>query len=240
MVSLAKLPKSRKFVEPFLAPPAEEIARQEAKQISVKQPSRVERPSVNRGIFSAFTSPNGLILLGALFLSNLYAAFTIARFRHRPAALVCGVSAVMPLIGPVIFLALPKAHSESAHADEGSAETATVAMAASTAENRVGGTLGIGREKSVAEGLPRVFPRGEFTFNKRFFETQFPSFFRVVTSESDRDLVIDVAAGKNSLIASRISRISSNEIHFKNTAGHEMGVNFSEITGITLRNKDQK
>ena len=97
-----------------------------------------------------------------------------------------------------------------------------------------------GEAKAGADGAPKVFRRGESTFNRRFFETQFPSFFRVVTTEADRDLVLDVAAGENSVVASRISRISANEAHFKTTAGTETSVDFGEINSITLRHKDGK
>ena len=86
--------------------------------------------------------------------------------------------------------------------------------------------------------MPKVFKRGETTFNRRFFETQFPSFFRVVTTEADRDLVLDVAAGKSSVVASRISRISANEIHFKTANGQEVTVGFGDVVQITLRHKD--
>src|SRR5262245_4390208 len=55
---LSDNPKAHRFVEPFLAPPAEEIARLEAKQITVKQPPRVQRPDVPRGWLAALRSPN--------------------------------------------------------------------------------------------------------------------------------------------------------------------------------------
>lgn len=235
--------RAKKFVEPFIAPPAEEKALEEAKQIPVKQPSRLERPQGKPGLVAAFSTPNGLVLLGLLYAANLYAAFHIARFRWRPVALVCGVSAILPILGPIIFLALHKSAASELQTmpAPAAADAAAVAMAPSTGEGNRVSSLGLakGDAKGGADGAAKVFKRGESTFNRRFFETQFPNFFRAVASEAEKDLVIDVSAGKSSCVATRISRISSNEIHFKTTANGETSVDFNQITEVTLRHKDQ-
>jgi ribosome maturation factor RimP len=245
LTDLRDNPKAGRFVEPYLAEPEETVAIQQAKEIAVKQPTRVELPAVRKGLYSALTSPNGIILLAALFLANLYGAYEIARFKWRPVALVCGVSAVAPVIGPIIFLLLHRAAEvEVPNATEEAVETATLSVAQSSSPLAQGGgaasALGIskGQATAQAEGQPKVFKRGEFTFNRRFFETQFPSFFRVVASEADKDLVLDVAAGKKSVVASRISRIAANEIHFKTATNQEVTVMFSEIAEVKLRPKD--
>jgi hypothetical protein len=245
LTELRDNPKAGRFVEPYLAEPEETVAIQQAKEIAVKQPTRVELPAVRKGLYSALTSPNGIILLAALFLANLYGAYEIARFKWRPVALVCGVSAVAPVIGPIIFLLLHRAAEvEVPNATEEAVETTTLSVAQSSSPLAQGGgaasALGIskGQAAAPAEGQPKVFKRGEFTFNRRFFETQFPSFFRVVASEADKDLVLDVAAGKKSVVASRISRIAANEIHFKTATNQEVTVMFSEIAEVKLRPKD--
>jgi hypothetical protein len=198
--ALADHPKARKFVEPLIEPPAEEIARAEARKIDVRQPARAERPSpelAGRGVYAALTTPNGLILIGALFLANLYAGYEIARFRWRPVPLVCGLSAVLPVIGPLIFLMLPRREEEvvvNATEEAAAAQQLNVPPpAAAPSAPAAHGASGLGISKHAAAGaaqeLPRVFKRGETTFNRRFFETQFPSFFRVVASEADKDLI---------------------------------------------------
>lgn len=236
--------RAKKFVEPFIAPPAEEKALEEAKQIPVKQPTRLERPQAKPGMVTAISTPNGLVLLGLLYAANLYAAYHIARFRWRPVALVCGVAAILPVLGPIIFLALHKSAASEVHSipTAASGDAVAVAMAPSSGEGNRVGALGItkGEAKGGGENLPRVFKRGESTFNRRFFETQFPNFFRAVTSEAEKDLVIDISAGKSSCTAVRISRISSNEIHFKTTSGTEASVDFTQISEVTLRHKDQR
>jgi len=186
-------------------------------------------------------------VLLALFFANLYTAYEVARFKWRPVALVCGLSAVLPVFGWIIFLVLPRVTPPvQEHATEAALAQTTVtagsgAPAAGDAPRGAAAALGLSKSAApaaAADGGPKVFKRGETTFNRRFFETQFPSFFRVVATEADRDLVLDVAAGRSSVIASRVSRISANEIHFKTANNQEVGVNFADISQVTLRHKD--
>jgi hypothetical protein len=82
------------------------------------------------------------------------------------------------------------------------------------------------------------FKRGETTFNRRFFETQFPSFFRVVASESDKDLVIEVATSKGTVVGTRITRISATEIHLRTPESSEVAVEFPQVLEVKLRGRD--
>ncbi len=243
---LADNPKARRFVEPFIEPPSETIALQQAKEIPVKQPARVELPDVKKGLAAALTSPNGLVLLGVLFFANLYGAYEIARFKWRPVALVCGTSAILPVLGPLIFLVLPR---HTVEAQESATETAVqqthlgvpVGGAVPASGGGVASALGVakgGGSATQQEGLPKIFKRGDITFNRRFFETQFPTFFRVVSSEADKDLVIEIAAGKHSVVAVRISRISANEVFIKTATNQELQVPFAEMVEVKLRSKD--
>jgi hypothetical protein len=243
--SLARHPRAGRFVEPMLEPPAEDIARVEARKIDVRQPERVARPAADiagKGIYAALTSPNGLILLGFLYLANLYAAYEIARFRWRTVPLVCGVSAVLPVIGPIIFLALPRREEEvvvSATDEAVAAQSLSVPaqpVAASAASSSAGPAA-----RSAAgsnEGLPKHFRRGETTFNRRFFETQFPSLFKVVASEADKDLVLDIVTAAGVIVATRISRISGSDLALKSSDGAESTVEFAQVLEVKLRNKN--
>ena len=237
-------PKAKRFAEPLIEP-AVELLQKPAPPITVRPvATRVPMPETKKGLWVALTSPMGLMLLLGLYVANLYAAFEVARFKWRPIGLVCALSAALPVMGWLIFLILPRrAAPEEENATESAvAQTNITAPTSVTDAAKTGGAAALGLSKSSSaggnEGLPKVFRRGETTFNRRFFETQFPSFFRVVTTEADRDLVLDVAAGKNSVVASRISRISANETHFKTATGQEVGVSFAEISQITLRHKD--
>lgn len=88
----------------------------------------------------------------------------------------------------------------------------------------------------------KVFNRGEYTFNRRFIETQFPGFFRVVPSEAEKDLVLVVRTPKKEYIGKRISRISSNEFFLQlyEGGGKEVSIGFGEISQIIVRHKDAR
>lgn len=248
---LATNPRAKRFAEP-LVEPAVEAAPAPAKEISVRPvASRVVLPETQKGLGAALTSINGILLLVALYAANLYAAFEVARFKWRSVPLVCGISLILPVVGWLIFLMLPRqVQAEVENATEAALAqtslTATPASAPAPAATaaRSGAAAALGLSKTAggaggnADGLPKVFRRGETTFNRRFFETQFPSFFRVVASEADKDLVIDVAAGKSSVVATRISRISANEVHMKTATNQEVAVGFNDVTQVTLRHKD--
>ena len=100
------------YVDPFIELPEEEI---EPPEITVRQPERMERPDGKTTFFSTLTTPIGLLILGAVYLGNLFAAFEIAVFRGRPIPLVCGVSAVLPFIGPILFISMPGIETESTY-----------------------------------------------------------------------------------------------------------------------------
>ena len=100
-----KNPKAAQFAEPFIELTQDEKIQRKA--IVIKEAARLERPAA-RSLFGALLSSGiGLFIVFILYLANLYAAFEISVYRARPAGLVCGVSAVAPVIGPIIFLSLP-------------------------------------------------------------------------------------------------------------------------------------
>jgi hypothetical protein len=86
--------------------------------------------------------------------------------------------------------------------------------------------------------LPKQFRRGETTFNRRFFETQFPSFFKVVASEVDKDLVLEVSTASGVFVATRISRISGSDLALKNSDGSENTIEFAQVLEVKLRDKN--
>jgi hypothetical protein len=176
-------------------------------------------------------------------------------------ALVCGLSAVLPLLGPLIFLASPAVVEHGAEARGGEEEIALEAAgpAVAVAGSPHGGTsrkLGMppppppggglrvaAQEKAgpVATGQPRVFNRADYTFNRRFIETQFSGFFRIVPLEAEKDLVLVIKTAKQEYIGKRITRISSNEMFLQLVQGggtREVNIQFVEIAQITVRHKD--
>jgi len=245
---LAKDPKITPMVEPFIELEPEEIkAREKQKAIVVKEvPTRLERPAGRPSLATAFVTPMGLALLGIIFLANLYAAYEVARFRQHPVALVCGVSVIAPLIGPILFLCLPPRPDHGSAEHTASADSPPLAGAKVTTSNipaaqaASGLSLASGAKAGSGPAIPQTFTRGDTTFNRRFFETKFPGFFRVVPSEAEKDLVVEIKVVRGEYVAKRISRISSNEMHIQVLNGGEVSVQFAEITTVILRHKDAK
>jgi hypothetical protein len=246
---LAKDPKIAAMVEPFIELEPEEIkAKEKQKAIVVKEvPTRLERPEGRISLATALMTPVGLALLAVLFLANLYAAYEVALFRQQPPALVCGISIIAPVFGPILFLCLPpRVVHGSAESSSAAAEPSVPGGAKVTTSNipsaQTASSLSLASAAKAGSGpaIPQTFTRGDTTFNRRFFETKFPGFFRVVPSEAERDLVIDIKVVRGEYVAKRISRISSNEMHIQVLNGGEVGVQFAEITTVVLRHKDAK
>ena len=216
LLELMKNPEAAKFVEPFIdVPPVPKDKEKKAREITLKPVPRVERVG-DTGLFAALATPAGLVIFLVLFAANLYAAYEIARYRYRPPGLVCGLSILFPVIAPAMFLAMPPAQPTDAEAagmaEAGSAGTAGKVTTGPLAKVPMASGLSIAQAEkagaSAAGAGPQSFKRGEFTFNRRFIETKFAGFFRVVPGEAERDMVLVVRAGRD-----RVHRQAS-EPHF--------------------------
>src|SRR5258705_1527228 len=104
---LGQNPKAKPFVDQLIEAEEEEQAAKKAVEITVKPPPRLERPNLKAGFGALFSSPLSILLLFVVWAANVYAAFEISIFRNYPWPLVCGVAAIVPVIGPVLFLCLP-------------------------------------------------------------------------------------------------------------------------------------
>jgi hypothetical protein len=251
LVELSKDPKAKEFAEPFIDAPPESAQPEKKKREFVVRKVDSRLPHYEKvGFVEAWTTPGSLVMLFVLYAANLYAAYEIARFRGRPAGLICGVSAVFPVFAPLLFLSLPTLHEEhvdSAPAPEMAASAPPPPAAAPESAHRAQGG-GLGLAKAVKEEgsgggamTPGVFKRGDFTLNRRFVETKFSGFFRVVPIEAERDLVLVIRTNKNEFVAKRVSRISANEMHVQLLHGAvEQQVPFADIVEFQIRHKDAK
>jgi len=261
-----------KQLEPFIT----EIVEQQAKrrEIRVEIPPRVTLPEGKTGLGSMFSSPVGIFICLVLYAANLLAAREIALFKNKPVGVVCGAAAVLPLIGPAIFLAIPgipepeevtssaRAESTGAPASPGT-ETYSPSQPiapppadgplskTSQLKNKItqafGGAEPAGAEpEPVAEvnlPEPQIFNRAQFTFNRRFFETKLPGFFRVVPTENEKDLLIEVKSNRGEFVGRRIPRITQGELFlqvFKGEATADEMIPFTEIQEVQIRHKDWK
>jgi hypothetical protein len=234
------------YVDPFIELPEEEI---EPPEITVRQPERMKRPDGKTTFFSTLTTPIGLLILVAIYLGNLFAAFEIAVFRGRPIPLVCGVSAVLPFIGPILFISMPGIETEStydASYDDGFAAATESAPESAPAPGAPAAKSGLGLAKGVGAGVGgsggglagSVFTKDDTQFNRSFIETKFSEFFRVVPSPSIKNLVLAFKTVKTEFVATRITRISGSDLHLQLQQGSkEVSIGFGEIVRIEVRNK---
>ncbi|HEV8543125.1 MAG TPA: hypothetical protein VGR78_12085 [Verrucomicrobiae bacterium] len=244
--------QAKEFVEPYIDIPLEikEKEKQKKKDIKVAEPPRVPVVEGKIGFFAAMANPLGFTLLGALYLANLYAGVQIARFRGRPVPLVVGVSAIAPIVGPSIFLALP-GHAVTrpdgaAAAPEPAATEGVNPMQQALPSGMAVSSLGLASAGHGGKGggnaaYNQVYTRANTTFDRKFFESKFTGFFRVIPVEPEKDLVIVIKTAKQEFIGTRISRISGSEVHFQlQRGGAEASVPFGEITEVLIRPKGAK
>lgn len=255
---LAKNPKLTADAEPFIeTPPPVPVQA----QVHIRPVSRLELPPKQSVIGALFSSALGIIIILIIYAGNIYAAVEVAIFRAQPIGLVAGVSAVLPFIGPIIFLSMPTkvepgATEQDMQTTTGAPpETAAHAAPAVSAEGHATDTAPPA-EAAHADGLhlapatakpavalpeTQTFQRGQFTFNRRFFETKFPGFFGMARHGADKDMVLIVKTPRAQYVVERITRIAANDVHFEvsGSAGHpEVMVAFGEIQEIQLKHKD--
>lgn len=256
--TFAKNAKLEPFVEPFIEiTQAEKIKKTDP---NIKQPPHLERPP-RQSLFGAFFSSSlGIFLMLLLYAATIYAGYEVAIFRARPMPVVCGLSAI-PFLGffaPIVFLAMPtrlvkraEELEEPVPAEEASLAGAATAAPLADEDNpmQVAGAEHPASLKLHAEtptrkpALPETitYQRGQFTFNRRFFETKFPGFFGIVRREADRDLVLIIKVGHTEHIGQRISRISANDLHLevhRGNASEEVMIPYQDIQLIRLKHKD--
>jgi hypothetical protein len=258
----AKTPKLEPLVEGFIEITKEEKIKKT--EVNIKQPPRLEFPAKKSLVGAMFTSGLGIILVLLLYAANIYAGYEVSIFRARPVPLVCGVSAVLPFIGPIIFLSMPTAIKPAEEtwaptpeaAPHGAVAEGVNPMQAAGVEHPTGlklagstpsGEVNPGQFQGEAQkpAIPEtvVFQRGQFTFNRRFFETKFSGFFGVVRRDADKDMVLVIKSSRGEYIGQRISRIAANDLHLQVHRGHateEVMIPFVEVREIRLRHKDAK
>lgn len=240
---LEQNPKAAKFVEPFIEVSQEELRKKT--EVQIKEFPKLKRPA-NGSLFGGLGgSLLGVVTLLILYGSNLYAAYEISIFRAQPAGLVCGVAAVAPVVGPIIFLSMPTRLRQKEPEWQAPAEeypAGSEAEAAITAEQAAATAEADAAAQAAAQPAgpppPKVFARGQFTFNRRFFETQMPGFFAVTRPEAEKDTVMTFKTSRGTFIVQRISRISASDITLQVNKGHAFEDNivpFVEIQEVQIQ-----
>ncbi|HTD66429.1 MAG TPA: hypothetical protein VK846_07875 [Candidatus Limnocylindria bacterium] len=216
----------------FLDPPVRERTANTPRKLTLVQPPRLDRPQSG----SLFASPVMLVVLLLVFAANVYAGWEIGIYRQRPAAMVAAVSAFLPIVGPAIFLAMPtrRQKMEELVYEAPPSEDTPIVMEEAPAPV-------VEQSEQPAVPQPVVYPRGQFTFNRRFFETKFAGFLKMVPGEAERDKVIHIKSARGEYTGQRLSKIEPNELLLqirKGTATEDVMIPFSEIYEVTVKHKD--
>jgi hypothetical protein len=241
---LANNPKIRLLAEPFIET-APVVERTKKTEVKVHEVSRLELPPKQSLFGALFSSSVGLVVLLLIYAANIFAGYEIAVVRSRPIALVMGVAVVLPILGPIVFLAMPvRVESPKTAAPQPEAAPHTFAVPSAAQPVAAGIHIVEGswqKESPAAEpGAPQIFQRGQFTFNRRFFETKFSGFFAMIRRESEKNLMLTVKTGRALFVVERITRIATNEMHVEVAQGaakQEVTVPFAEIVEVQLKPK---
>jgi len=88
--------------------------------------------------------------------------------------------------------------------------------------------------------VSQVFKRGQFTFNRRFFEMKFAGFLQPTRSEADKKLDLIIKIPQRELVVQRISRIGTGDLDcevLQDGQPQVVPVPFGDIQEITLKTK---
>lgn len=240
-------PKVTPFIAALIEPPPTIEEKKAAEKVAIvikNDYSRLDRPAPQSLFKSLFGSSVTLLALLLIYAANIYAGYEVSIFRARSPGLICGVSAALPFLGPLIFLCLPtQVEDKSELVQEPVHEKEAYHVGEPPPEETRAGALSLHAQEAAAAALPatQTFARGQFTFNRRFFETQFPGFFTIVRRDADRDMELVLISARGTYTAQRITRVSANELHLQVQAGpasHEVMIPFLEIQEVTLKHKD--
>jgi len=198
---------------------------------------------------AAYGSGGGIGLLVAIAIGSMVAGLGVAAFRESNALLAAGVSLILPIVGPILFLVKPKVEYEDDYDEdeEYEYEEAEAPQGATMTDTGGGAVVGMvpeANKMSFAQtgpkksGLkPQTWTRGDTRFDRSFFQNNFPNYFKVVLGAAERDMALAVKTGKREYVGQRIKRISGTDIHMELLNGKEQKISFSEIGAVDLRAK---
>ena len=236
------------YAEPFIEPDESEMEENRPPGpvkglVQPTLPDRVEEISK----VAAFGSVGGLGLLLAIALGSMMAGLGVAAFRESNALLAAGVSLVLPVIGPILFLVKPKVEYEDEYDEDEEYEEVEAPEGATMADTGGGAVAGMmpeAKKMSFAQtgakksGLkPETWTRGDTRFDRSFFQNNFPNFFKTVLGETERGFALALKTGKREYVGQRIKRISGTDIHMELLNGKEQKISFSELGSVELRPK---
>jgi hypothetical protein len=236
---LSENPKIKPIIEPLLEP--EVTARAPTPVVNVHEVVRLKTPRQTSVLGGLFSSSVGIFIGLLLYAANLYAGFEISICRNRPTVMVVLISGILPIIAPIIFLAMPtyyEGEEEVAPPVEESAPTplptpgraAPPAGSAPTAEQpdpqkqETQQATSTWTTEQPKKQQTQVFQRGKFMFNKRFIETKFGTFMK----GANKDSVLVIITPKGQFVVNRVGEVTASEMQVFCDTGEAL-VAFADI-----------
>lgn len=256
LLSEAHSPNEKALIEPMLIDVKTETAQPpKEKEITLKPLEAPARLQTGSGLLGIFSSPLGLLIFVIVYAASIFAGYEVALFRDRPIPLVCGLAAV-PFIGilsPIVFAIMKRGPVRLQEAAPVYDETAVVennplspdAQASAAIQEKITAKAAAAAEAADVSKpkvpAPIVFKRGEYLFNRRFFETKLAPFQRLTPAEADKDMVVWIKAVRGEFSGKRVVQINANDLYlqtFKANATADEMIPFAEILEVQIRHKD--
>ena len=222
-------PKIKPLAEVFIEPDASQ--RPAKAEIQVNSVTRLTQP-VNPSLFGGLVgSPVGLFILLVLYGANLFAGYEVAIIRARPVVQVLGLAAVLPVIGPVVFLALPMKMEAPAAENNFAAPAGTAGAAAQRTPEEIQIVEASWRKEEKKPEV-QVFARGKFTFNKRFVETKFAGYLGEPKGDALK-FTMELKTAQAQHAVERIMQVAATEVILETKNG-QVTVSLADIQEIKL------
>jgi hypothetical protein len=224
---LAVNPKIRPMVEVFIEP--DQSQRPAKPEINVKPVTRLELPK-DASLFGGLVkSPVGWFMILVLYAANLYAGFEVSVIRARSALQVIGISAVAPLIGPIVFLIMPI--KVEAPPEDLATDGHKPGQAVRSQEEILISEASWKKEEKKPEA--QVFTRGKFTFNKRFVETKFAGYLGEPKGDA-KNFTMHLKATQGQFTIIRIAQVGATDVGFETVERGSVTVPLADILEIKL------
>jgi hypothetical protein len=224
--------KIKPLVEPFIEPDA--ATRPARAEIQVNPVERMKLPE-NPSLFGGLVGSSvGWFVLLLVYLANLYAAYEVSVIRARPAFQVIGLAAVLPIIGPVIFLAMPVRIEKPSENLEELVPAPTFTAGAPKEEIQI--VEASWRDENKKKAEPQIFARGKFTFNKRFVETKFAGYIGEPKGDALKN-TMHLKTGKGVFTVERIAQMGVTDMIVETVERGQVTVLFTDIQEVKLEPK---
>jgi hypothetical protein len=251
---LAANPNAKKYVQPLIEAEEAELAEREKKaiiEIKPKIPERLDRPDPAAGFGALFSSTVTLLGFILIYVGNVYAGYEMGLYRNYHPALTAGVAAIAPIVGPIIFLCIPtrikksqdQLAAESMAAHMAAQQAAEVEAAPQFTPEELAAQQAAAEAAAAAAALAEAnkvitYARGQFTFNRRFFESKLAGFLRLVPGEAEKNKIIYIKSSRGEHIGARLTKIEPNELYLqinKSGATSDVMIPFNEIFEVQIR-----